>query len=90
MTKKFGFTLIELLVVISIISLLSSVVFATVNGAREKARIAAAKHGYATFDHVLGAYATGSWSFEEGTGTTVRDSSRRRKERNPRGRRLMA
>ena len=33
-----GFTLIELLVVISIISLLSSVVFASVNGARSKAR----------------------------------------------------
>lgn len=33
-----GFTLIELLVVISIISLLSSVVFASVNGARAKAR----------------------------------------------------
>lgn len=33
-----GFTLVELLVVISIISLLSSVVFASVNSARAKAR----------------------------------------------------
>lgn len=33
-----GFTLIELLVVISIISLLSSIVFASLNGARAKAR----------------------------------------------------
>lgn len=36
-----GFTLIELLVVISIISLLSSVVFASVNSARKKGRDAA-------------------------------------------------
>lgn len=36
--KGTGFTLIELLVVISIISLLSSVVFASVNGARAKTR----------------------------------------------------
>jgi len=35
---KKGFTLIELLVVISIISLLSSVVFASLNSARSKAR----------------------------------------------------
>ncbi len=36
--KNKGFTLIELLVVISIISLLSSIVFASLNSARSKAR----------------------------------------------------
>jgi len=40
--RENGFTLIELLVVISIISLLSSIVFASVNSARTKARYARA------------------------------------------------
>jgi len=38
MSSKRGFTLIELLVVVAIISLLSSIVFASLNVAREKGR----------------------------------------------------
>src|SRR3989344_4098597 len=38
MFKRAGFTLIELLVVIAIISLLSRIIFASVDGARAKAR----------------------------------------------------
>lgn len=47
--EKRGFTLIELLVVISIIGLLSSVVLASLNEARTKARVAALKQELVQF-----------------------------------------
>jgi prepilin-type N-terminal cleavage/methylation domain-containing protein len=47
MNRSKGFTLIELLVVIAIIGILSSVVLASLNTARNKGKIAAAKSGMA-------------------------------------------
>ncbi len=72
--KKSGFTLVELLVVISIISLLSSIIFASVNSGREKARIAGGKSLYAQLDSTM-SEVVGKWSFEQGLGGIARDSS---------------
>lgn len=51
-----GFTLIELLVVISIISLLSSIVLATLNSAREKGKFAQAVADAAAFKTAIEFY----------------------------------
>jgi len=71
---KKGFTLIELLVVISIISLLSSVVYASLTNARDRSRIAAGMQGEANILHGIGDQLVGEWKFDEG-GTTVLDTS---------------
>lgn len=70
-----GFTLVELLVVISIISLLSSVVLASLNTAREKARLGAGQHFAAQVDHVAGEQSVGIWDLNECTGTAANDRS---------------
>lgn len=72
---KKGFTLIELLVVISIISLLSSIVLASLNSAREKGRIAASMQFSASMQHSLGAEAVGIYNFEDGSGLVAKDAS---------------
>lgn len=70
-----SFTLIELLVVIAIIGLLSSIVLVSMIGLQGKAKITKTLEFGQSVDHALGAYAIGSWSFDEGSGTTARDGS---------------
>ena len=60
-----GFTLIELLVVISIISLLSSVVLASLNSARDKGRIAAGQKFSSSLHHMIGDELAGEWTFDQ-------------------------
>jgi prepilin-type N-terminal cleavage/methylation domain-containing protein len=60
-----GFTLIELLVVVSIISLLSSVVLASLNDARHKAKVAAGKQFSSSLHNAIGLGLVGEWKFEQ-------------------------
>lgn len=75
-----AFTLIELLVVIAIISLLSSVVFASVNSARVKARDSRRMQDVVQLRNALNLYASSNngsypagdyWSHFTSTGSTI-------------------
>jgi large repetitive protein len=70
-----AFTLIELLVVISIISLLSSIVLASLNSARDKGRMAAGLKLASSLATGMGAEAVGIWNLDEGTGAVAYNSS---------------
>ena len=70
-----AFTLIELLVVIAIIGILSAVVLASVNVARENGRLAAGKQFEQNVYHAIGYQEVGQWDFDEASGATALDSS---------------
>lgn len=70
-----GFTLIELLIVIAIIGLLTSIVLASLNSVRDRARIAAALQFESHIYHGIGDQLIGSWGFDECSGATANDGS---------------
>ena len=73
--NKRGFTLIELLVVISILGLIASIALANLQGAKEKAKIAASKQFAASVKHTIGTDTVTSWEFDEASGSVVTDNS---------------
>ncbi len=71
-----GFTLVELLFVISILSFLSSIVFASLTVTNKKTEIADGEEFESNLDATLTSYAVGIWNFNEGPGNiTTADSS---------------
>ena len=62
--KNRGFTLIELLVVISVIALIAAMVFNSLRGARESARISNALSFQHQMHSLLGADLVGWWNFD--------------------------
>jgi prepilin-type N-terminal cleavage/methylation domain-containing protein len=72
--RQKGFTLIELLVVISIIALLSSIVLASLNSARGKARTAAQQVAIDQTKKALQLYWTDNGGFPEDVQTLIDDN----------------
>lgn len=75
MRQRKAFTLIELLTTIAIIGVISAVAVVATNSSRDKAKLAAAQDFEARVQHAAGSDLIGEWLFNEGSGTTARDTS---------------
>jgi prepilin-type N-terminal cleavage/methylation domain-containing protein len=75
MKKEKAFTLLELLVVIAIVGVLASIIMASINNARESARVKAGMQFDANMFHAYGANIVANYEMDEGSGSVLTDSS---------------
>lgn len=68
--KERSFTLVELMVVISIIGLLSSIIFVSLSNARGKAKIATSLSFSSQIQNLIGIESVGEWSFNNNLNDT--------------------
>lgn len=69
-----GFTIVELLIVIVIIGILAAITTVAYNGIQERARLASAMAFERQLQSKYGLSATGNWSFDECSGTTMKNN----------------
>ena len=74
-TTRKGFTIVELLIVIVVIGILAAITIVAYNGIQERARLASAQAFASQVTKRDMADAIGYWTFDECSGTTVKDSS---------------
>ncbi len=72
--RHIGFTIVELLIVIVVIGILAAITIVAFSGVQERARIAAGLSFERQLKSKYGSNATGDWSFDQCSGTTVTNS----------------
>jgi prepilin-type N-terminal cleavage/methylation domain-containing protein len=73
--KQTGFTIVELLIVIVVIAILAAITVVAFNGIQDRSRLSAGLSFESQLRKKYFVEATGIWSFDECSGTTVKNNS---------------